>query len=91
MCLWDRTPRFSKDPPDPFRTPSIPFFRPSREQEVSGGSGFLETIPYGSGSLLEKIQTERENPMKEMALLLGILAAWVLLQSVVLPYLGVST
>jgi hypothetical protein len=29
--------------------------------------------------------------MKEMALLLGILAAWVLLQSVVLPYLGVST
>jgi hypothetical protein len=34
---------------------------------------------------------ERENPMKEMALLLGILAAWVLLQSVVLPYLGVST
>ncbi|MGW8320299.1 MAG: hypothetical protein ACWGSD_01970 [Thermodesulfobacteriota bacterium] len=35
--------------------------------------------------------TEKENPMKEMALLLGILAAWVLLQSVVLPYLGVST
>lgn len=29
--------------------------------------------------------------MKEMALLLGILATWVLLQSVVLPYLGVST
>jgi hypothetical protein len=29
--------------------------------------------------------------MKEMALLLGILVAWVLLQSVVLPYLGVST
>jgi len=29
--------------------------------------------------------------MKEMALLLGILAVWVLLQSVVLPYLGVST
>jgi hypothetical protein len=29
--------------------------------------------------------------MKEMALLLGILAAWVLLQTVVLPYLGVST
>ncbi len=29
--------------------------------------------------------------MKEMALLLGILAAWILLQSVVLPYLGVST
>jgi len=29
--------------------------------------------------------------MKEMALLLGILAAWVLLQSVVLPYQGVST
>jgi len=29
--------------------------------------------------------------MKEMALLIGILAAWVLLQSVVLPYLGVST
>jgi hypothetical protein len=29
--------------------------------------------------------------MKEMALLLGILAAWVLLQAVVLPYLGVST
>jgi len=29
--------------------------------------------------------------MKEMAVLLGILAAWVLLQSVVLPYLGVST
>jgi hypothetical protein len=29
--------------------------------------------------------------MKEMALLLGILAVWVLLQTVVLPYLGVST
>jgi hypothetical protein len=29
--------------------------------------------------------------MKEMALLLGILAAWVLLQSVVLPHFGVST
>ena len=29
--------------------------------------------------------------MKELTLLLGILAAWVLLQSVVLPYLGVST
>jgi len=29
--------------------------------------------------------------MKEMALLLGILAAWVLLQSVVLPYFGIST
>ncbi len=29
--------------------------------------------------------------MKEMALLLGILAVWVLLQSVVLPYFGVST
>ena len=29
--------------------------------------------------------------MKEMAFMLGILAAWVLLQSVVLPYLGVST
>ena len=29
--------------------------------------------------------------MKEMALLFGILAAWILLQSVVLPYLGIST
>jgi len=29
--------------------------------------------------------------MKELALLLGILVTWVLLQSVVLPYLGVST
>ena len=29
--------------------------------------------------------------MKEMALLLAILAAWILLQSVILPYLGVST
>jgi len=29
--------------------------------------------------------------MKEMVLLLGILAAWILLQSVVLPYLGIST
>jgi len=29
--------------------------------------------------------------MKEMAMLLGILAAWILLQAVVLPYLGVST
>jgi hypothetical protein len=29
--------------------------------------------------------------MKDMAILLGILAAWFLLQSVVLPYLGFST
>jgi hypothetical protein len=29
--------------------------------------------------------------MKDMAILLGILAAWILLQSVVLPYLGIST
>jgi hypothetical protein len=29
--------------------------------------------------------------MKDMAILLGIIAAWILLQSVVLPYLGVST
>jgi hypothetical protein len=29
--------------------------------------------------------------MKDMAILLGILATWILLQSVVLPYLGIST
>ena len=29
--------------------------------------------------------------MEEMAVLLGIVAVWVLLQSVVLPRLGVST
>jgi len=29
--------------------------------------------------------------MKETAILIGILAAWILLQSVVLPYLGIST
>ena len=35
--------------------------------------------------------TEKEYPMEEMALVLGILVVWVLLQSVVLPRLGVST
>ena len=53
MYLWDRTPRSSKGLPDHFRTPSIPFFRPFRVQDAPGGSEFLETIPYGPGSLLE--------------------------------------
>ena len=101
MSLWYRSQRL----PKPFRP--IPnhldffFFSVLPGQNGPGVPGFLETIPHGRGSLVEMIRmaveenghpvTEREKPMKEMALLLGILAVWVLLQSVVLPYLGVST
>jgi hypothetical protein len=46
------------------------------------GKGYTGRVPQNR---------EEENPMKEMAILLSILAAWILLQSVVLPYLGVST
>jgi len=33
----------------------------------------------------------RDKSMKEIALVIGIVAVWVLLQTVVLPYFGVST
>ncbi len=37
------------------------------------------------------LEPEKENFMGEMTVLLGVLAVWVLLQSVVLPRLGVSS
>ena len=57
MCPSGRTLRSREDlsghTSEPPRSPS---FQPFREQEASGKSGFLETIPYGPGSLLETLR-----------------------------------
>jgi hypothetical protein len=42
-------------------------------------------------STVERTKPERKKPVNDLLVMAGIFAAWILLQTVILPKLGVST